>query len=430
MKRTTLTDRKVISLKQAPEGKRYQAMDGLVPGFGVRITDKGVKTYILQARFPGSKNPARREIGKVGVLTLEEARAKAREWSTLVKDGIDPALVEERARQQEEQARNNSFKAVAEDYFAIKLARQRSGPAIDKRFRRHLFPHFEKMPIGEITDLDVISTIVKPRIKATPAMARQLFNDLGAFFSWAVDQRVYGLKTSPCAAIKISKIIGRITPRQRVLNDNEIRALWTAAGRLPYPVGPMYRALLLSALRLREVSNADRSEWNMRANNWVWTIPEERMKGKLPHAVPITADLRAIYDACPRTGKFLFSFDGGTKPMHPSVRLKAQIDEEMLKVLREIAVEEGDDPASVTPPPRWTNHDIRRTVRTRLSRLKIPEDAREALLAHVKPGIQRTYDVHDYFDEKREALEAWAAALRDIVEPSPSNVVRMATAAE
>ena len=58
-------------------------------------------------------------------------------------------------------------------------------------------------------------------------------------------------------------------------------------------------------------------------------------------------------------------------------------------------------------PPHWTNHDIRRTVRSGLSRLKISEEAREAVLAHVRPGIKGTYDHHDYLAEKREALELW-----------------------
>ena len=95
----------------------------------------------------------------------------------------------------------------------------------------------------------------------------------------------------------------------------------------------------------------------------------------------------------------------------------------MLNVLREMAVERGEDPEAVELA-HFTNHDIRRTARTRLSRIKgIDLETREALLAHVKPGMQRVYDVHDYADEKREALELWAAVLRDIANPPPSNVV-------
>jgi integrase len=423
MARKVLTDRKVQSLKAAPEGSRYQVMDTLVPGFGVRVTDKGVKTYIFQARFPGSANPARREITKV--FSLEQARDKARGWSVLLKQGIDPALVEEQVREEQAQVRANTFGAIAADYFARKLAKQRSGDSVRKRIENNLLPIFKDQPVAEITDLDILGKVVNPRVIKTPSMARQLFNDLGGFFSWVIDQRVYGLKVNPCATIKISKIVGRITPRQRVLNDDELRALWIAATRQPYPIGTLYQGLLLSALRVREMANTDRPEWNLRGNAWEWTIPASRMKGKIAHVVPVTADLREIYDACPKKGRFLFSFDGGETPIRVAGRMKEQIDEEMLEVLREIAVERGDDPKDVVLA-HWTNHDIRRTARTRMSRLKgISLEAREAVLAHVKPGIQRVYDVYEYFDEKREALELWAAKLREIVEPPPSNVVML-----
>jgi integrase len=400
----------------------------LVPGFGVRVTDSGGATYIMQTRFPGSSNPSRRELGRVDVLTLEKARDKARDWSKLIKQGIDPGQVEQRALEEKAQTRAITFGGVCKDYFARKLAKQRSGKMIEKRMRKYLFPAFEDAAISEITDLDILSKIVNPRVIKTPSQARQLFNDLGGFFSWVIDQRVYGLKLSPCATIRISKIVGPIVHRRRVLNDMELRALRIAANRLPYPVGPLYRGLILSALRLREMANTERTEWNLRGD--LWTIPGARMKGKIDHAVPVIADLRAVYDACPKQGRFLFSYNDGGKPMHVGDGNKQQIDEEMLKVLREIAAEQGDDPASVQPPSRWTNHDIRRTVRSRMSRLKgITEEAREAVLAHVRPGIKAVYDVHDYLDEKREALEAWAAELRRIVEPPPTNVVPIRKAA-
>jgi integrase len=430
MARKTLTDRKVQSLKAAPEGKRYQVMDGLTPGFGVRVTDRGIKTYIFQARFPGSTNQARREIAKVDAITLEAARAKSRDWAALIRQGIDPAQVEERARDEQAQNRANTFGGIMADYFDRKLARQRSGAAIRKRIEKHQLPIFKDRPIAEITDLDILAKIVNPKVVKTPSMARQLFNDLGGFFSWAIDQRIYGLKVNPCAVIRISKIVGKIVPRQRVLNDDELRAAWIAACRLPYPVGPYYRGLILTGLRARELLNTDRGEWNLRSNAWEWTIPAARMKGKLAHVVPVTADLHElVYGACPQRCKFLFSCNGGETSMCLSVDMKRQLDVEMVKVLREIAVERGDNPEDVVLA-RFCNHDIRQSVRSRLSRIKgISVEAKEAMLAHVKPNIQRVYDVYEYLDEKREAMELWAARLREIATPPPDNVIKFAAMA-
>jgi integrase len=429
MPKTTLTDRKITSLKIAPKGKRYAVMDGLVPGFGVSVTDTGGRTFILRARFPGSSNPVGRSLGKIGTITLEAARTKAREWISLIRQGIDPAILEEQERQRAAQAKETTFEAVAENYIALKLATLRSGAKTEKRFRRRIIPIFARLrglngqikTLAEITDIDILSKLVNPILRDAPVSARQLLNDVKTFLTWAADQRIYGITTSPAASIKTGKVTGKIKPRQRVLTDVELRALWIAANRLPYPTGPFYRTLILTALRLREVANTSRPEWDLR--NRTWIVPAERMKGKLPHAVPITDELREITGFFPNGGKYLFSCNGGQKPM-ALTKVKQTIDEETLKVLQEIAVEEGDDPKAVTLA-HWNNHDIRRTVRTRLSRLKVPADSREAVLAHVKSGVEAVYDLHDYFDEKREALEAWAAELKRIAEPTPDNVVPM-----
>jgi hypothetical protein len=100
------------------------------------------------------------------------------------------------------------------------------------------------------------------------------------------------------------------------------------------------------------------------------------------------------------------------------------MDELMLTELRDMARERGEDPTKIELP-HWINHDIRRTVRSQLSRLKVSEEAREAVLAHARPGTKGTYDQHDYLDEKREALTLWAGRLRSIVAPMAANVVEL-----
>jgi integrase len=159
-----------------------------------------------------------------------------------------------------------------------------------------------------------------------------------------------------------------------------------------------------------------------------WIIPKERMKGKngkaRPHMVPLTADMLAILRKLPRfdRGDYLFSTTFGASPVWMSSKVKDRIDACMLRTLRALARRRGENPAKVTLPD-WVNHDIRRSVRSQLSRLKVTEEAREAVLAHARPGIKGTYDLYDYFDEKREALEAWATRLRQIISPAPDNVL-------
>lgn len=425
--RVNLTDRKILSLKPAAEGQRYQVMDSEVPGFGVRVTDSGVKTFIFRTRFPGSQNPNRREVGRYPAMTLGDAREKARTWRTLVKQGIDPALVEEKARAEALRKQENTFSSVAEDWFKDKLPSERKGPEVERDVRGQFIAAWGKRPITDITELDVLA-VIKAKRRTAPAQARNLLGHARRLFSWAIDQRIYGLTASPCEHLKPSKIVGEKVTGDRILSDDELFALWRAAERLPYPHGPVYRILILTALRLNEAADSCRTEVDRQ--NGVWTIPASRMKGKngkaRAHVVPLTSDVLAILDSLPKfkQGPYLFTTTFGASPVWMSDKVKKRLDARMLLTLRALARRRDVDPAEIVLP-RWTNHDIRRTVRSRLSRLRITEEAREAVLAHARPGIKGTYDHYDYLDEKREALELWAARLREIVAPAPDNVVQL-----
>jgi integrase len=423
----TLTDRTLKALKPAPAGERYTVMDTVVPGFGARMTELGHCSFILIARYPGSSNPTRRAIGEYGAVTLEQARDRARAWLEMIRKGVDPALEEERRRQSELRRQENSFAAVAEAFIADKLPSERKGREVERDIRREFIPAWDKRPITDILDLDVL-TIIKAKRRTAPAQARNLLGIAKRLFAWAVDQRCYDLKTSPAADLKPTKVVGEKVTGERVLTDDELVALWRAAKRTPYPHGPVYQILILTALRLNEVADASWSEFDL--PNLKWTVPASRMKGRnskaRAHAVPLTRDILDVVRNLPhfKKGDYLFSTTFGASPVWMSDKVKKRLDERMLRTLRAMARRRGDDPTRVTLPA-WKNHDIRRTVRSGLSRLKIAEEAREAVLAHARPGIKGVYDRHDYLDEKREALELWAARLRSIIEPALPNVISL-----
>jgi integrase len=365
-----MTDRKLKALKAAPEGQRYEIMDHVIAGLGVRVSDTGLRSFIIKTRYPGSRHPTRRALGEYPALSLEDARKKAAEWRTLIKQGIDPALAEERQRETEQRKQATTVAAVAVDFFAEKLVGERKGKEAHRTFRRELLPLWSRRPITEITDLDVV-TIIKAKKRTAPAEARNLLSLAKRFFSWAVDQRVYGLKAAPTDSLKPGKLIGKKGRGDRILSDLELFALWRAATRIGYPYGPVYQLLLLTALRLNEVADASRSEFDF--PNGIWIIPAERMKGEngeaRPHAVPLTADILALLETLPRfrAGDYLFSTSFDTKPVWMSSKVKARVDARMLRTLRALARRRGEDPTRVTLAP-WKNHDIRRSVRSQLSR--------------------------------------------------------------
>jgi integrase len=130
--------------------------------------------------------------------------------------------------------------------------------------------------------------------------------------------------------------------------------------------------------------------------------------------VPLTDEVIAILKGLPRfkDGDHLFSTTYGDKPVNNFSKAKKRLDELML--------------AEIGKLPPFVIHDIRRTMRTGLSALPVPDLVRELVIAHAKPGLHKVYDQHSYLDEKRRALELWAGRLRDIVTPPPANVVTLA----
>ena len=135
--------------------------------------------------------------------------------------------------------------------FLDKLSRERSGKVAERDLRSVFVAAWRDRPIGEITALDVLDIINRKKRRA-PQMARALMVLIRRFFNWACDAHVYGLDRSPCDRLSVSRIIGPVPRRTRRLNDAKIFASWRATGKIRYPVGPVYRMLLLTGLRLSE----------------------------------------------------------------------------------------------------------------------------------------------------------------------------------
>jgi integrase len=426
----TLTDRTIQSLRPAASGKAFDMWDTEVRGFGVRIqgdVKHPTRSFILRARYPGSRNPTRRLLGRYGELSLAEARDKAREWLNLIRKGIDPAHEEERQRIAALRRQNDRFSARAEEYISIGLTGLRTADDAAREIRRELIGAWGDRSLYDITKQDVRDLTLSFVKRGVPMMGRAVFGRASSLFNWLVETGV--IDVSPCYGLNVDKLTGRIKVRDRAFDDIELRAFWRAVSREGYPYQQLFRLLLLTGLRRSEVAEGRWSEIDMTKRQWV--IPRERMKGEehdaRPHCVPLTDDIMQELRSLPRfkSGDYLFSSDYGRKPVVAFARVKKRLERRMRHTIRAL---KGRDAPEVPP---WRIHDIRRTMRTNLSAIKaIPPHIRERLLAHAQPGIERVYDVFEYAAEKLEGLQLWHERLASIVEPNKprdngGNVVRL-----
>ena len=104
--------------------------------------------------------------------------------------------------------------------------------------------------------------------------------------------------------------------------------------------------------------------------------------------------------------------------------IKRDLDRRMLRTLKAMARRRGEDHHAVALP-NWTNHDLRRVVRSGLSALRVPHNVAEAVLAHRPPGIVGVYDVHEYQDEKARRWRHGRSTSRRSPTRTPAKVVKL-----
>jgi integrase len=370
-----LTPKGIEALKPPPWGKRKLIYDALVPGLAVRVTDKGTKAFVLVARFPGSQNPTARSLGLVGRLTLEAARDRARDWLALIAQGRDPA-------QQAKQAEANTVKAVCEDWFARRGRGQRSAAQSRSRLERLVYPTLGSMPIGEVRRSDVVR--LHDRLSENGGViANRVVAMLGSIFSW------YSVRNEDFRNPVIRGMTTAEQARDRVLTDDELRAVWSAAEG---PFGALVRFLLLTAARRGEALELRWAE----IDGATWTLPAARNKTGVELVRPLSQAALAILAAQPRKGEFVFS-RSGSGALGGLTELKAKLDRD-------------------SGTAGWRLHDLRRSARSLMSRAGVSSDHAERCLGHVIGSIRGVYDRHSYRDEMLIAYEKLATLIAGIVD--------------
>jgi len=230
-----------------------------------------------------------------------------------------------------------------------------------------------------------------------------------------------------------------VAKRERVLSDGELGAIWRAAAEAASPYGTIIRLLILTGQRLGEVAGMN---WNEISDDLsTWTLPSERTKNGMPHVVPLSAPVSdLIRDLLPEnaaeaihavqdrraSGALVLPGAAGT-PFSGWSKSKTRLDTAILDARAKAATARGTSPTPLVP---WTVHDLRRTVATGLQRLGVRLEVTEAVLNHIsgsRGGIAGVYQRHDWANEKRAALDAWANHVLAVIKgrTTGANVVKL-----
>jgi integrase len=384
----------VASAKSESGAERSIYWDDDLPGFGLQVTAAGHKSFVCQYRA-GKRS---RRLAIKATLKLGEARKEAKAILGRVAKGHDP-LTERRKEQGEA---SNTLRAVADSYFAREGKKLRTARDRQATLARLVYPKLGARQIGDIKRSEIVRLLDHIEDERGPVMADRTLAYLRRVFTWHAGR-------SDDFRSPIVRGMARTKPAERAgdrtLTDDEIKAVWAAAGDMNNAFGPLVRFILLTAARRNEAAHMRRSE----LAGDVWTIPAVRNKGKRDHVVPLSKAAQTILSALPiiGDGRFVFSHDG-KRPVGGFSKFKAKLEK-------------------VSGVTDWGLHDLRRTARSLMSRAGVNSDIAERCLGHVIGGVRGVYDRHEYLEEKRIAFEALAAQIERILNPQ-ENVVPLRAA--
>jgi integrase len=369
-----LTELAVRAL-QAPEKGQKTYWDGSLAGFGVRVSQGGTKTFVLMH----GRNRQLTTIGRVGIITLAEARGKAR--NVLAQKTLGQL-----------QPKSKTFEDAYTDFKEQKLPRLK--PRTQKDYTRILDAHYlPKLRHDQLKDIgpDRIYGFTDKLVK-TPSEQSHALAVGRTFFKWCVRRRY--ITNSPLEGVELPKL----PSRKRVLNDAELVKVYRAAEEFGYPYGDIVRLIILTGQRPGEVASL-RPSW-FSHNQQTFTFPPGFLKHSREHTIPVGPRAIALLEGIVPMYDYYFPARG-TKDRPFSGFSKSK--KRLLKLLPDVLP--------------FTDHDLRRTFSTNVARLGVPPHIKEMLLGHAsaKSDIESVYDLYTYLPEMREAVEKYDAHIGSLL---------------
>jgi integrase len=363
-------------------------------GFGLRLRRrvKGglLRTWVVQYRSGGRQR--RQKLGPLEKLNPKQARTAAQKIFASVTLGHDP----QGEKQAQRREATRTFRAVVADYLAAK--EQELRPVSLRIAKLYLtgryFKALRSLAVTAIKRSDIagcIRSITRNRSTATAAAARRA---VSAFFAWCIAEGLLGDGANP---VDGSHRPDDPKPRERVLSDAELVAVWKACGDDDF--GRIVRLLILTGARRQEISGLPWSE----LEDGTWTLPAERAKNGREHKITLPPAAREIIDRVPRrAGRDQLFGDRAERGFTSWSRGKQDLEQRL----------NGSVGA-------WRIHDIRRTVASGMIGLHIPSDHVEAVLNHYgghRRGVAGVYNRYPYEKEIALALLNWSKHVLALVE--------------
>lgn len=363
-----LTDISIRALK-APEAGVTVYSDDSLTGFGIRVSQAGTKSFVLTH----GPRRERETLGRVGVVTLQEARSEAKRRLAEYTLGRN-------------RPRSIGWDTAKEEYLAEKATSLRLRTHSDYTYILNRHFKYGATKLSELSPHDLHKSLA--RLIKTPAEQQHAFVIVRAFIRWA--HRKHYLDVNPMERMQAPH---QYVPRERILTNQELKQVWNAAGDDTF--GEIVKLLILTGQRVGEITKLT---GNMVGDNII-TLPSWLAKNSREHTFPIGAAANEILTPRVPHDAHFFPARGKTTPFNGHSPCKRKLD-------RRSGVSD------------WTLHDLRRTFASGLASIGVALPTIERLLNHVSGsfgGIVSVYQRYNFMPEMRDAITCWEKYVRQVV---------------
>ena len=373
------------------------------PGFGMKVTPKGRKVFIVLYRTGGAGSKLRKyTIGPYGRVTLHQARIAAQKVFAAKLEGRDPAAEKREAKRR---VVADLVEDLLEAFIAQRLSQNRSAGEISRLLRREIGEPWGRRSIHEISKRDVIEVVSAIEQRGTPAAANKALKSIKTFLNWCVGRAVFDQSPADGVPLPTKEIA-----RDRVLEDQELGRVILAAREISEPYGGIVELLALTGQRREEGAQMRWEELDL--TQQVWTIPKSRTKNAKAHVVHLSNQSQTVLKHTNKRGPYAFSVLG-TKPFQEFSKAKRELDR-------------------LSGVTGWRLHDLRRTCVSGMARLGIAPHVADKVLNHQSgtiSGVAAVYQRHEFLAERKEALDRWGVHVASILAKAASELGKLRTAA-